>query len=526
MDCACGAMRQGPILIDSTWHLFADSIQRGVRGLFWAHATSQDLVNWKPASNFVTGSGSTGSIVPYDDNDNASVTYHAIDGFGSHHTAENSSLNSWTRQDFVTTAQGHASNPGDPAGLFRVGDPSRPFKYGDEWFMVVGGGANGGNGTYAAAEARLYKAQPLLHPRPPFEGNVPLSNWSYVGIMFASNVSAPNPNSWGPWNPQNRNTGMWECIDFFRMGDSKWMLMTSQITEGNDAYERHPQKLTEAYWIGDFDGRHFTPLQGHEVGRAVDFGYVAAAKTGADLRNSEASSRRVFFGWNDVWTRFHGATIYANGNWKQFSPWGSVTQPFGSQTLPRDFWLDPTDGESSLRMAPVPELQSLRMRGHGNECHFSRSAGSVGASGSGDGGMTIGSSDLDCAGRQIELNATIELTSASSEAVIAVLASTDKQEATLIRINSTMLALDRTNSSLTPDATVSADPARVRNWFPQNRTTLFAPLVGIADTRRAEASGGSYQYNLRVYVDGRCVFPLSATTLLILAMFDVTFGCI
>ena len=88
---------------------------------------------------------------------------------------------------------------------------------------------------------------------------------------------------------------MWECIDFFRMGDSKWMLMTSQITEGNDAYERHPQKLTEAYWIGDFDGRHFTPLQGHEVGRAVDFGYVAAAKTGADLRNSEASSRRVFF---------------------------------------------------------------------------------------------------------------------------------------------------------------------------------------------------------------------------------------
>ena len=64
---------------------------------------------------------------------------------------------------------------------------------------------------------------------------------------------------------------------------------------------------------------------------------------------------------------------------------------------------------------------------------------------------------------------------------------------TVIRVNATMLSLDRTNSSLTPDATGSGDPG-VRNWFPQNRTVLFAPLK--------DAAIASGAYNLRVYIDG------------------------
>eukprot|EP01044_Picomonas_judraskeda_P006326 COSAG03_NODE_626_length_6661_cov_3.200701_3_plen_154_part_00 len=81
--------------------------------------------------------------------------------------------------------------------------------------------------------------------------------------------------------------------------------MTSQITEGDDAFEGHPQKLTESYWIGDFDGRQFTPLD--PVAAALDYGYLGAAKTGGDESNTAPSRRRVLFGWNDAWTRFHDA---------------------------------------------------------------------------------------------------------------------------------------------------------------------------------------------------------------------------
>ncbi len=341
---------------------------------------------------------------------------------------------------------------------------------------------------------------------------------------------------------------MWECIDFFRLG-KRWMLMASQITEGDDAYEGHPQKLTEAYWIGDFDGRawsdlynyirviplistccrilclwccyttstrvlltrmlyrlagRFTPLVHDDIGgRAVDYGFVAAAKTGGDLQNSVASGRRVFFGWNDVWTRYHAAAKYNNGDWKQFSQWGSVTQPFGSQILPRDFWLDAVD-ESTLRFAPVPELQTLRKRGLGNECHLSSNSSSSNIKDSmvANGAPMRDSNDwIECAGRQIELNATIRFRSASSAVDLIVLASTDGREATTIHINSTVLALDRRKSSLTPDANSSADPG-VRNWFPQNRTILYAPLWD--DPNRA------FDINLRVYIDGRHVFPISS----------------
>mgnify|MGYP001975414373 CR=1 FL=1 len=58
-----------------------------------------------------------------------------------------------------------------------------------------------------------------------------------------------------------------------------------------------------------------------------------------------------------------------------------------------------------------------------------------------------------------------------------------------------MLTLDRRNSSLTPDA---ADSGEVNNWFPQNRTRMFAPL------QEAEVRADA-PISLRAYVDGSVI---------------------
>jgi hypothetical protein len=72
------------------------------------------------------------------------------------------------------------------------------------------------------------------------------------------------------------------------------------------------------------------------VAKALDFGFVVAAKTGCGLQNTALSSRRIFFEWNDPWTRFHGAKMHSSQNRKSFSALGSISLPFGSQTLPLD----------------------------------------------------------------------------------------------------------------------------------------------------------------------------------------------
>ena len=61
----------------------------------------------------------------------------------------------------------------------------------------------------------------------------------------------------------------------------------------------------------------------------------------------------MLFGWNDPWSRFENPRFPVNrsgGSFKAWSPWGSVTQPFGSNTLPRDLTLDPST--ETLRIAP------------------------------------------------------------------------------------------------------------------------------------------------------------------------------
>ena len=88
---------------------------------------------------------------------------------------------------------------------------------------------------------------------------------------------------------------------------------------------------------------------------------------------------------------------------------------------------------------------------------------------------------------------------AGTVASLSILTSADGRETTRIELNATMLTLDRRQSSLTPDSNSSGAP-NVKNWFPQNRTRLYAPL---ADALPPTAeSQSAVRFSVRVFVDG------------------------
>ena len=287
----------------------------------------------------------------------------------------------------------------------------------------------------------------------------------------------------------------------------------------------------DQYRIGTFDGVRFTP----EVQGVLDYGYVAAGKTGGAVSN-DPEGRHVFFGWNMPWSRqgpgnalspslgpyppppplpwrsgahgrshrhrragaadrWHGERVASDAAETETAPGGEGvvwpdTEPWGSQVLPRDLSLF---DDGTLKMGPVPELASLRIAG----THFSSR-----------GRMAASIACLPVNGTQLEVMFTVDLghttttTTTSEDGVasgggrfpsVTVLASPDGREKTLIGANATHLIVNQHNSSLTPDLTPE-QAARVHFFWNNapvaNHTTLYAPLPS------------NHTHRIHVFLDG------------------------
>ncbi|AWT34350.1 hypothetical protein GCM10008956_25280 [Deinococcus arenae] len=139
------------------------------------------------------------------------------------------------------------------------------------------------------------------------------------------------------FGPAGGVAGIWEVPDLFALevaGQERWVLKV-------DVFEGGPQGGTGAqYWVGDFDGRVFTPSQGARWADAGKDFY--AAITFSDLPQS---GRRVWLGWLNNW-------VYANR--LPTTPWQGVL------TLPRELSLVQDGPEWALTQVPVPELEALR----------------------------------------------------------------------------------------------------------------------------------------------------------------------
>jgi beta-fructofuranosidase len=270
----------------------------------WHHAISHDLVHWshlpialtRTPDSFDAYGTFTGSVLP--GGEGASIVYTGVTKVPTEQetirneglrevqciaTSTDADLKTWRKLD-------HPIIDGPPAGLKVVGfrDPFS-WKEDDTWFIGVGSGFSQIGGAVL-----LYRSKDARH-------------WEYL-----------HPLAQGTWNGEASSNPvpsgeMWECPDFFALGDKHVLLYSTAHT---------------TYWeVGDFDKRELR-FHSQRKGR-LDHGAFYAPKSMLD-----GKMRRILWGWVQE-TRPREAI---DAGWS------------GCVSLPRVLTLGP-DGELEMQVA-------------------------------------------------------------------------------------------------------------------------------------------------------------------------------
>lgn len=322
----------GVIQWGDNFHLFYQNypFEAVHRDMHWGHAVSADLIHWQDlpvALAPVPGSYDESGVFSgcaVDDDGVPTIVYTATSGPRSSVQAQalatgSADLLQWQR---------HPANPvlGDvPAESGQSRDFRDPYVWreGDAWCMVLGCRIEGAGGMIP-----LYRSPDLV-------------NWEYQGPMITGDLA--------------RHGRMWECPNFFRLGD-KWVLVFSAI---------HGAGPATVYWLaGDFDGRRFQP----QTDGVLDHGYYYAP-----LSIEDRQGRRLMWAWL---REGREVSEQVRAGWS------------GVQAIPRVLSLD---GQQRLVTEPVPELAANR----GAHSHL--------------GAQDIeGQQALDCGSLALELRASFE----------------------------------------------------------------------------------------------------------------------
>ncbi|MFZ0730999.1 MAG: glycoside hydrolase family 32 protein [Candidatus Sulfotelmatobacter sp.] len=260
----------GPIFFRGRYHMFHQyNPNAAVWGdMHWAHATSPDMIHWQhePVALAPTRGGPdqdgvfSGSAVL--DHGRPTVIYTGVapprtdaeatlrDGV---HTwretqclavAEDDDLRRWRKLPEPVIAA-------PPAGMEVLGfrDPCL-WREGDRWILILGSGIRGKGGAI------------LLYSSPD------LRRWTYLHPLVEGSPSGKNA-----VNPVDTGD-MWECPDFFPLGDKHVLLIST---------------MGKVHWkVGTYSNQRFTP----EKEGVVDWGSYYAAKTMIDR-----DGNRILWGW-------------------------------------------------------------------------------------------------------------------------------------------------------------------------------------------------------------------------------------
>ncbi|MBP1082807.1 MULTISPECIES: GH32 C-terminal domain-containing protein [Bacillus] len=278
----------------------------------WAHAISKDLIHWdhQPIALFHDDLGqslSGSAVVDWNDTTGffegkpglVAMFTNAKEGVESQSIAYSKDGRTWEKYE---------GNPVIPnPGVKDFRDP-KVFWHEEskKWVMVVSSNLS----------VRFY-------------GSPDLKKWDFLS----------------EFGGQGSQAGVWECPDLFQLpvdGDpakKKWVLHVSigdnEETAGSSAQ----------YFVGEFDGVHFTNDNPKEEVLWTDYGRdFYAAQSYSDVPAEDG--RRIWLGWMS--------------NWRY--PYQSPTEPWkGTLSIPRALSLKTEeDGKVRLVQQPVEELKNLR----------------------------------------------------------------------------------------------------------------------------------------------------------------------
>lgn len=278
--------------------------------MHWGHMTSHDLVHWQhqpialtPSDAFDRDGCFSGCAV----NDNGLLTLiytgHVwLQGVGNDGAIRQVQCIATSEDGLHFTKHGVIVTP--PDGIMHFRDP-KVWKQNGRWFMVVG------------ARDANDRGQVLLY------SGTSLFQWRLEGVLAKAD-------RWLGY--------MWECPDFFPLGD-KYLLMFSPQGMTPEGY-RYRNRFQSGYILGRWQPDHPFTLEQHfqELDAGHDF-YAPQSFVTAD-------GRRLLFGWMDMWESERPT---------QADGWA------GCLTLPRELTLD---AQGRVRMIPVRELQALRREAH------------------------------------------------------------------------------------------------------------------------------------------------------------------
>lgn len=276
--------------------------------MHWGHVKSKDCIHWEfcpialaPGDEFDKGGCFSGSAV--DNNGELTLIYTGHNYIDKEKDIFYETQNIAVSRDGITFKKYEnnpviAEPPKDSIHHFR--DP-KVWKHEDNWYMVVGNSTKDNIGRVI-----LYTS-------------LDLRKWDYVGVLAESDGELGY---------------MWECPDFFKLGDKYILSFSPQGIEKKDG--KYPNLFQTGYIVGDYDYNKNEFLHGkfNEFDNGHDF---YAVQTFLDDKG-----RRIAIGWMDMW---ESDMPTKQDGW------------CGALTMPRELTLG---NDNKIKMNPIEEIDLLR----------------------------------------------------------------------------------------------------------------------------------------------------------------------
>lgn len=290
----------GMIYQDGVYHLFYQANPYGDQwgNMTWGHAVTKDLFNWEH-KDFVLYPDSLGAIFSgscvLDKYNTAGFGENAIVAIYTSALEEKQTQSIAYSLDGGNTFTKFNSNPVLDKSLRDFRDP-KVIRFQDNWIMVLAAGD----------EVQFYSSTNL-------------KEWNYESSFGKG---------WGC------HDGVWECPDLINY-DGRWCLIVN-INPGAPNGGGGTQ-----YFLGDFDGKKFTP-NGDKMPRWLDYGKDHYA---AVTWSNVPDGRLICLAWMNNWQ--YAGTIPTSG-WRGFN------------SLPRELYITKIGETDLLASRPVKEVELLR----------------------------------------------------------------------------------------------------------------------------------------------------------------------